>query len=320
MGAEERAARRRARANRSTLLRLALFTGVLLALVLAGLRLMPGSPFASTAAAKWGQPASRTASTDATPGERPSTPTPTPSPELPPLPVAPTDVKISKDGWWNWALMDTRTGKISGSDNMDETNPTASMIKAWIGADYLRRAAEKGDTPSDSRLNQVSIMIRDSDNNAAQTLYELNGGTASIKRLISICDLTDSSPAADGGWSRTALSARDTARMGACIADGRAAGPKWTRWLLDEMRAVRGVGNFGIRKAFPAAEQKGIGIKNGWVDRQREQRYTVNCLAIGDGWTMAVETRYALDLGYTYGAKICEDVARQLRAAASDAG
>ncbi|MGI5211497.1 serine hydrolase [Plantactinospora sp. CA-290183] len=299
-----------ANSNRSTLLRLTLVSVVLLVLVLVALRLLPGSPFAHSAAAEWGNPPAG--------GGRPApagepTPSPTPSPEPPPLSVAPTDVTVDTDGWWNWALLDTRTGEISGSDNMDETNPTASMIKAWIGADFLRRAAEQGDAPSDTRMNQVSIMIRDSDNNAAQTLYEVNGGTASIKRLISICDLTDSSPAADGGWSRTALSARDAARLGACIADGRAAGPKWTTWLLDEMRQVRGVGNFGIRKAFPAAEQKEIAIKNGWVDRTREQKYTVNCLAIGDGWTMAVETRYDISLGYTHGAKICENVARQLR-------
>lgn len=299
--------------SRRTLLQLTLVAGVLLVLALVGLRLLPGSPLASTAATRWGESSGTTgpATTDGPAGK--ATPTATPSPELPPLPVAPTTVKIDKDGWWNWALMDTRTGKISGSANMDETNPTASMIKAWIGADFLRRATEEGDTPSDARMDQVSVMIRDSDNNAAQTLYEANGGTASIERLISICDLTDSSPAADGGWSRTALSARDTVRLGACIADGRASGPKWTKWLLDEMYAVRGTGNFGIRKAFPAAEQKTIAIKNGWVDRQREQKYTVNCLAIGDGWTMAVETRYAINLGYTYGAKICEDVARQLR-------
>jgi|HigsolmetaAR206D_1030411.scaffolds.fasta_scaffold00104_3 hypothetical protein len=298
--------------TRSTMLRLSLTAGVLLVLVLVSLRLLPGSPFASTAAATWGNPA-RPGDSTATGASAGATPSPTPSPTLPPLPVAPASVRVTTDGWWNWALMDTRTGEISGSDNMDETNPTASMIKAWIGADYLRRAAEKGQTPSAARLHQVSIMIRDSDNAAAQTLYELNGGRASIRRLIDICDLTDSSPAADGGWSRTALSARDAARMGACIADGRAAGPEWTDWLLDEMRAVRGVGDFGIRKAFPASVRKTIAIKNGWVDRTREQKYTVNCLAIGDGWTMAVETRYAINLGYTHGAKICEEVARQLR-------
>ena len=54
------------------------------------------------------------------------------------------------------------------------------------------------------------------------------------------------------------------------------------------MRAVRGTGDFGIRKAFPAAEQKTIAIKNGWVDRQAEQEYHVSCLAIGDGWVIGV--------------------------------
>ena len=49
-------------------------------------------------------------------------------------------------------MLDRRTGKIIGSENMDETNTTASMIKAWIAADYLRRAAEAGQTPSDARL------------------------------------------------------------------------------------------------------------------------------------------------------------------------
>ena len=294
------------------LLRLATVAGVLLVLVLVGLRLLPGSPLANTAAAEWGQPSGPTAAAAQAPS-RSNLPSPTPSPTLPPLAVAPATVKIDATGWWSWALLDTRTGKISGSANKDETNPTASMIKAWIGADFLRRSADAGETPSDARMQQLRVMIRDSDNNAAQTLYEVNGGSASIKRLISICDLTDSSPSPAGGWSRTALSAQDTARMGQCIEDGRAAGPKWTNWLLDEMRAVRGVGNFGIRKAFPADVQKTIAIKNGWVDRTAEQKYTVNCLAIGDGWTMSVETRYPINLGYTYGAKICEDVARQLR-------
>lgn len=318
MTGNEQRRRSPARSSRFPLLRPTVIAGVLLVLVLVlvGLRLMPGSPFASTAAAEWGE-SSGTA--DPTPPGRPAEPipTPTPSPELPPLPVASTSVRIDTAGWWNWALMDTRTGKISGSANMDETNPTASMIKAWIGADFLRRSAEKNQTPSKTRMDQVSIMIRDSDNEAAQALYEVNGGAASIKRLMGLCDLTDSAPSTDGGWSRTALSARDAVRLGSCIADGRAAGPKWTKWLLDEMRAVRGTGNFGIRKAFPAVQQRTIAIKNGWVDRTREQKYTVNCLAIGDGWTMAVETRYAISLGYTHGAKICEDVSRQLRAAAT---
>lgn len=287
----------------NTLLRLTALTAVLLGLVLIALRLLPGAPLAASAGGDWGEAT----------GTGTSTPTPTPTPTLPPLPVSAQDVEIDLDGWYSWALLDTRTGEISGSDNRDETSTTASLIKAWTAADYLRRATEQGEQPSNARLAQVRIMIRDSDNAAAEALYTVNGRTESIKRLIDICELTDSSPASNGGWSRTQLSAQDTVRMGACIADGRAAGPEWTDWLLDEMRAVRGVGDFGIRKAFPAAERQQIAIKNGWVDRVAEQEYHVNCLAIGDGWTMAVMVRYAINRGYLPGAKVCQQVAEQLR-------
>jgi len=288
------------------------------AVVLTGLRLLPGSPLAARAAARWqAAPSSSAASTAGQPAPPATTPSVTPpSPTLSPLPVRATDVEIDHTGWYSWALLDTRTGELSGPADRTELSTTASLIKAWIGADFLRRAAERGETPSDSRMAQVRTMIRDSDNTAAQSLYNAIGGSASIKRLISTCGLKDSRVAADGGWSRTMLSPADVTRMGACIADGRAAGPTWTDYLLGEMRAVRGVGDFGIRKAFPAADRKSIAIKNGWVDRQREQEYHVSCLAIGDGWVIGVMARYAIDKGYTYGATICQKVGEQLRAAA----
>ncbi len=299
--------RRTRRRRSSTVLRLTSVTTALLLLVLVALRLLPGSPLAHNAAAKWGLAPTPTVRQD-NPDDRTASPAPT----LPPLPVAPVDVEVDATGWWSWALMDTRTGEISGSANKDETNNTASLIKAWIAADFLRLSAANGETPNDSRMHQLSIMIRDSDNDAATSLFRAVDRTDSIKRMIRICKLTDSSPAADGGWSTTALSPEDAVRMGACIADGRAAGPKWTDWLLDEMRAVRGVGNFGIRKAFPTDEQRNIAIKNGWVDRVETKKFEVNCLAIGDGWALSVMSRYSINLGYTYGAETCQDVAAQL--------
>lgn len=277
---------------------------VLLGLVLITIWLLPDTDPAPTDLAS-GPSAGSTGPT--------APPTPSPTPTLPPLPLHDADVRIETADWYAWAVMDTRTGEIFGSANQTETSTTASMIKAWIGADYLRRTAEAGRQPDRTHLHMLTIMIRDSDNTSAESLYREIGGVASIKRLIRICELTDSRPAPNGGWSRTELSPRDTARMGACIADGRAAGPEWTEWLLDEMRAVRGIGNFGIRKAFPASVQKTIAIKNGWVDRTAEQEYHVSCLAIGDGWTMSVMSRHSINAGYLPGAKVCEDVARQLR-------
>ncbi|MEU4774750.1 hypothetical protein [Micromonospora sp. NPDC023644] len=285
---------------------------VLIGLVLVSLRLLPGSPFESRAAATWGAPAEPAGRGTGAPSDRSSRPSPTPSPTPEPLPFQAKDLDLDIEGWYSWSVLDRRNGEIIGSDNMDETSTTASLIKAWIVADYLRRADDAGQTPSAARLADATKIIRDSDNTRAEQFYNTVGRSASIKRLISLCELTDSKVAADGGWSRTALSPRDTARMGACIADGRAAGAEWTKWLVGEMRLVRGSGDFGIRKAFPAAERKTIAIKNGWIDRTREQEMHINCLAIGDTWTMGVMVRYPIGKGYEYGMRNCQKITEAL--------
>ncbi|MEV0425232.1 hypothetical protein [Micromonospora sp. NPDC050495] len=285
---------------------------ILVGLVLVSLRFVPGSPFRPTPTSHTGTADGR--STGA-PVNRSTRAQPSPSPSLEPLPFQAQDLDgLGIKGWYSWAVLDKRTGKIIGSENMAETSTTASLIKSWVVADYLRRSAEAGRTPSDAKLADATQIIRDSDNTRAQQFYESVGGSASIKRLISICKLTDSKVASDGGWSRTLLSPRDTARLGLCIDDGRAAGSKWTKWLINEMRLVRGVGDFGIRKAFPAAEQKQIAIKNGWIDRQKEREYHVNCLAIGDTWTMGVMVRtpFGTTGGWEYGMKACERITEAL--------
>ncbi|MGC4851971.1 hypothetical protein ACLQ24_00925 [Micromonospora sp. DT4] len=296
-------------------LRLIAVAVILIGLVLVSLRLLPGSPFESAAAAKWGDSEATTGdrSTGAATDRSARHPAPpSPSPSLAPLPFQAKDLDLDIEGWYSWSVLDRRTGKIIGSKNMGETNTTASLIKSWIVADYLRRAAEAGQTPSDAKLADATLIIRDSDNTRAQQFYNSVGRDASIRRLISTCKLTDSSVAPDKGWSRTALSPRDTARLGNCIATGTAAGPKWTKWLLNEMKLVRGAGDFGIRKAFPAAQQKQIAIKNGWIDRTEEQEMHINCLAIGDTWTMGVMVRYPIDLGYDYGMKNCQKITEAL--------
>jgi hypothetical protein len=248
---------------------------------------------------------------------RPDPPAPAPAPARePPRPIGiapdrsppPALRPMPAGDFVGWALLDQRDGTITGSENRTATSTTASMIKAWIAADYLRRTAEAGDQPSPARLDQLTQVIRDSNNEYAEEIFRELGAHESIERLLQICGLTDSY-AIPYRWSNTELSPRDTVRMGACIVDGRAAGPEWTDWLLDEMRAVRGVGDFGIRKALPADQQPTIAIKNGWVVRDSQEAWHVNCLAIGDGWVMGVMTRYPANLGYEHGAEICQSLA-----------
>jgi hypothetical protein len=275
-----------------------------LAVTGAGLRYLPGSPL---------KPADTGNAAD---GGATTGPTPTPTP--PPLPFRAANVtvdSVSTQGFLSWALLDRRSGEIVGSANMTATTDTASMVKAWLASDYLRRAEEAGQTPSASRMADLEAMIRDSDNDAADRTYNANGKTASIDRLISMCGLTESK-SVPGLWSNTIISARDTVRMGACIGDGKAAGDKYTPWVLDMMRKVRDVGDFGIRKALPVAQQAQVAIKNGWLLRDEDGDWHTNCLAIGDTWVLSVMQRYPgqgnYDADFQHTAGVCQKVAALL--------
>jgi hypothetical protein len=234
-----------------------------------------------------------------------------PAPE-PPVPLlAPGPVNIDTDDFVAWALMDLRTGQVTGSDNFDATSTTASMIKVWLAADFLRLADENRVEPDEQRMRDLSVMLRDSENDPATDLYDELGGDQSIYRLIQLCGLSDSR--ASWRWSLTELSARDAARMAGCIADGRAAGPNWTEWVLAEMRRVRGESDFGIREVFPTAAAGQVAIKNGYFARPEDGLWHLNCLATAEDWALAVIQRYPEALGRDHGGEICRQVAEQLR-------
>jgi hypothetical protein len=227
-------------------------------------------------------------------------------------PVAlPRPIPVTSGGFLSWAMLDRRTGEIIGSANLTAPSDTMSMIKVWLAADYLRRADASGQTPPAKALRRLSTMIRDSDNSAGQEFYRVLGGAASIERLVRICQLTESGGYLDR-WSNTIVSARDTARLGGCLADGRAAGPRWTPWLLDQMRGVRGDGDFGVRDALADEVATNVAIKNGWLLRDEDDLWHISCLAIGDTWVISVLARYPGRLGLAYGARLCRDVGQQL--------
>lgn len=271
----------------------------LVALVVPGVRgqlavlASPGSPDGATGVVS-GHPGLRMAAQPAPPG---------------PV-LRPAAVTVDANGFYAWALLDRQTGALAGSANYtSETGSTESMSKAWIAGDYLRRLA--GKQPTQQRLDELSRMIRDSDDAAAEDIYRLDGLNAVIQRMISICGLTETTWV-NGWWSKTRVTARDAVRLGLCIADGRAAGPSWTGWLLNEMRQVRGQGRFGIIEALPADVAQATSIKNGWTLLFDDGTWHVSCLAIHNDWILSVLTRYPGSLGLAHGAAVCRSVTQQL--------
>jgi hypothetical protein len=222
-----------------------------------------------------------------------------------------------------WALLDRTTGTVTGSTNFQTgTNTTESMVKAWIVADYLRQHADA----SDAVLKELTLAIVDSNDDMAQKYYKAAGGNASIQRLISMCKLTHTT-IKSGWWSMTQMSPADAVAYGLCVANGTAAGPKWTDWLLTTMRKVRGTveqqpasqktggGRWGIIDALPWNLAPEASIKNGWTFIYADGLWHVNCLAILPDSVLAVMMRYKAAnsvAGLKVGDGLCASVTSQL--------
>jgi hypothetical protein len=220
-----------------------------------------------------------------------------------------------------WALLDRATGQTRGSDNASTFhNTTESMIKAWIAADYLRTLDKNGQTPGDTVLDEITLMIIDSNDVMAEKYYQLGGRNTVVERLQKICGLTDTH-IYPYYWALTDMTVADALRYATCLADGRAAGPKWTGWLLDVMTKVRGGvtdnpgtetkqgGRWGIIDALPADVAAQTSIKNGWTFHGHSDNvWHVNCMAINPKFVLVVETIAAPNLQTA--ADFCADTAK----------
>jgi hypothetical protein len=228
-------------------------------------------------------------------------------------------VDVPKSTWYAWQWVNLTTGERYGSANAaTEATNTESMIKPWIGADYLTRLAKTGRKLSAADKALISTMIRLSDNTAAQTLWRRGGGDAVIQRAIDECGLSRTSVFRDW-WSKTQITAADATTMMSHILDLAKTSPS-VAWMVDElMRSVDPSNAFGIAEVLAQADP-GVrpAIKNGWTAHTAAGRWNLNCLAqwqptgSDDHILLAILTRYPVANGQAYGEKLARDLTRQL--------
>ena len=242
----------------------------------------------------------------------------TPEPPGPRLAAPARPIRIQNSTLFGWALLDRLSGQMTGSPNSGQvSNTVESMIKPWIAADHLRRLADDGRRPSSGALNELYKMIVDSNDPAAEKYFQIGGGDAVTRRLLTVCGL-DRLRIKATLWSQTEMTPQDAARYGHCLADGRAAGPKWTAWILDAMTKVRGGvedqisgsvqgGRWGIIDGLPRELAAEVSIKNGWTSYV--DGWHVNCLAVHPEWSLVVMLRMGT---LRAAAEACEDVAKVL--------
>jgi hypothetical protein len=216
------------------------------------------------------------------------------------FPDDPATITVPDTSYAGWALLDRVSGRTTGSANAEtKGNTTESMIKPWIVSDYLRRLDEAGKKPSDAEINELTLVIVDSNDPLAEKYYQRGGADAVVSRLVKICGLTNL-VIKPNLWGWTVMTPMDAIRYGVCLADGRAGGPQWTNWVLDTMKKIRGTvaeqksgavqgGRWGIIDGLPQELVKDVSFKNGWTVYR--DGWHVNCLAIHPDFVLNVMMR-----------------------------
>ena len=244
-----------------------------------------------------------------------------PAPAVDPLDEAAARARRITDGtdeWASFTLADRKAGRLVGDTRTGEVTNSESVVKTWLAADLLATAAAEKRRPTAYERTRMTSMIRVSDDNAAEVIWRWLGADASIRKMIKVCRMTDTT-VYPGMWSLTQISSRDLARLGACLAPGP--GKLLSRTASAELiRLMRGVdpsGAFGIQQAQPAGKGARVAVKNGWTEHGGGEsgQWNVNCLGIWGPdlrWVLAVTLRYPIPYGLSYGADVCRRVTTAL--------
>ena len=85
---------------------------------------------------------------------------------------------------------------------------TASVVKLFIADDLLKRQPNL--SPEDRKL--LDVMLRSSDDSAAEVFWNRGGGSAIVNRVTARYGLTATAPPGNGRWWNTITSAQDLVR------------------------------------------------------------------------------------------------------------
>ncbi|MEO9201898.1 MAG: hypothetical protein ABI253_05830 [Mycobacterium sp.] len=144
---------------------------------------------------------------------------------------------------------------------------TASVAKLFIADDLLVRQPETALSAEDRAA--LDIMLRSSDDGAAETFWNLYGGNAIITRVAGRYRLTGTSPPSNGAWWNTISTAPDLARYYDMLLNGSGGlTPDRANSIIDDLAQSTPTGVDGYPQRFGIPEglyNESVAVKQGWM-------------------------------------------------------
>lgn len=238
-------------------------------------------------------PAATTTATTTAPSSAPATTTP-PAPTTtaaPTTPAAKTPAEVTKE---LSAAIKTLSGKSRGRlsvtvseldgdgeaayEDGSTTYDTASIVKVDILASLLLKHQKAGTRMTSTQKSEATVMIRQSDNNAATALWHAIGGKPGLDSANRTFGLKHTSGGAGDLWGLTQTTPGDQLKLLRVVFDGD--GSPLSAASRDYMTGLMGTVTKGQQWGVSAADEDGSGfaLKNGWLQRTATGLWDINSI------------------------------------------
>lgn len=171
-------------------------------------------------------------------------------------------------------VMDRNTGQLVSNGNQT-TIAIASVVKLFIADDLLLQEAngETVITPEDRE--QLDVMLRSSDDSAAEVFWNRSGGSPIVNRVAARYGLSSTRPPNNGRWWNTISTAADLVRYYDMLMSGRGGlPPEQANIILSNLAASTPMAIDGTQPGGVYPQRFGIpdglyaepvAVKQGWM-------------------------------------------------------
>ena len=164
-------------------------------------------------------------------------------------------------------VLDRNTGQIvSNGDN--QTFPIASVVKLFIADDLLLQESKGQTTLSPADHRSLDVMLRSSDDGAAQNFWNRSGGNAVIARVKARYGLAATTAPYNGHWDVTTSTASDLVRYYDMLLDGSGGlPPEQANVIMGNLAQSTPTGIDGYPQRFGIPEglyAEPVAVKQGW--------------------------------------------------------
>lgn len=146
--------------------------------------------------------------------------------------------------------------------------PIASVVKLFIADDVLLRESRGEIDLSAADRDSLGVMLRSSDDSAAQTFWDRSGGNAVIARTVSRYGLGGTTAPSNGRWDVTLSTSGDLVRYYDMLLDG-AGGlpPEQAEFIVGNLARSTPTGTDGYPQRFGIPDGlrgEPVAVKQGW--------------------------------------------------------